>query len=384
MHLYNFVEYCSMLTDPLRLDGYVRALKEAVTPDSVVLDLGAGTGVFSILACEFGARKVCAVEVNPLVGLLWEAAAERGYKERIEIIRKDSNEIELEERANVLVSDIHGAFPLHESGLETIIDARERLLTQDAVMIPRRERIFFAVSSSEEIYEKNVRQYLADFHGFRIPSSERFVLNRWFRATDDDETLLSAPGMFADIDHRTNERTGFEEDLEFRIETGGTAHGLRGWFESELSPDNRVSNAIGIEETTYARPFFPFERPVEVAEGDLVRVSLAARYEKGNYVWRWRTRIAPAADPEEVRAEFDQSTMAAMYVDPKELLKRSEFYVPRPNEEAEIDRFVLGSMDGEMVQGDIADELLERFPDRFSSFDAALDHVFELSIRYSR
>jgi type I protein arginine methyltransferase len=381
MHLYNFIDYCGMLTDKSRLEAYVRALKDVITPESVVLDLGAGTGVFSILACDFGAKKVYAVEVNPWIKLLEEVIKERGYVSKIEIIQKLSNEIELEEKANVLVSDIHGGFPLHESSIETIMDARDRLVTNDVVLIPRKETIYFGISQSEEIYRKNVNIYLQDFHGFKVPSSERFVINRWFRATDENEVLLSEPGVFAEIDYRTINRTSFSNRLEWEITADGTAHGLRGWFENELSDNSGVSNAIEFKDTTYATPFFPFEKPVELKKGDTVSAEIAANYEKGNYTWSWRTKFFEQGD--KLKTGFNQSVVASLFLDPQTVLKQSEYFVPTHNKTAEIDLFILSSMDGEIMHGDISDALLEKFPEKFRNFGEALDYVSELSQKYS-
>jgi hypothetical protein len=49
-----------------------------------------------------------------------------------------------------------------------------------------------------------------------------------------------------------------------------------------------------------------------------------------------------------------------------------------------IDSFILNKMDGENLQGDIADELLNQFPDKFDNFENALNRVSQLSLRYSR
>ncbi len=384
MHFYNFIDYCGMLTDKKRLDAYVRALKDAINSDSIVLDLGAGTGIFSVLACDFGAKKVYAVEANPLIKLLDNVIGERGYESKIEVIQEFSNEIDLKEKANVLISDIHGGFPLHESSIETIIDARKRLLTNDAVLIPRKETIYFAVSQSSKIYEENVTKYLQDFHGFKISSSERFVHNRWFGAKDEDEKLLTGSQMFAEINYRTIEETSFTAELEWKITEDGTAHGLRGWFENELSDDNGVSNAIGIEETTYAKPFFPFQEPVDVKKGDVVLTQISANYEKGNYTWSWKTKILEQGSVNKIKANFTQSVLASMFIDPKVMLKQSEYYVPNKNETAAIDLFIINSMDGEMMHGDTADALLEKYPKKFKSFDESLEYVAEISRKYSK
>ena len=46
-----------------------------IRPGCVVLDIGTGAGIWALLACKFGARKVYAVDKNPAIGLAHELAA---------------------------------------------------------------------------------------------------------------------------------------------------------------------------------------------------------------------------------------------------------------------------------------------------------------------
>lgn len=372
-----------MLTDRSRLDGYCNALKSVITPDSVVLDLGAGIGIFSILACEYGAKKVYAVEANPLIKLVKETAVERGYQSRIQILQDFSHSLELEKKANVMVSDIHGGFPLYESSIETIIDARNRLLTKDAILIPSKETIKFAPSQSEKIYKENVSKFLGEFKGFKVPSSERFVLNRWFSAKDENEILLSESAIFAEIDYRTVDQTSFSSELVWEINQEGSLDGFRGWFESELSRSNLISNSIDKEETTYARPFFPLEQRVDVNSGDIVKVLFTADYEDDEYFWSWRTKIFEQGTKNQLKAEFVQSSLASVFLAPDVALKQSEYFIPSPNKTAEIDLFILNLIDGKTLQGDIAETLVEKYSEKFKTYDDGLNYVSAISQKYS-
>lgn len=56
--VYNLNDYGRMIADHVRMDAYAQALKAVVTPESVVLDIGAATGIHALLACKFGARRV--------------------------------------------------------------------------------------------------------------------------------------------------------------------------------------------------------------------------------------------------------------------------------------------------------------------------------------
>lgn len=96
--MYSVDAFGSMIADQVRMSAYVQALEKHVKPDSVVLDIGTGTGIFALLACRFGARKVYAIEPNEAIQVARELAAANGYADRIEFIEDLSTRVTLPER----------------------------------------------------------------------------------------------------------------------------------------------------------------------------------------------------------------------------------------------------------------------------------------------
>src|SRR5574338_341457 len=137
--MYSLHFYGQMLADAPRMDAYASALRHAIKPDSVVMDLGCGPGVFALLACKLGARRVYAVEPNNVIGLAREAAVANGFASRIEFFDTLSTDVTLPEPATLIVSDLRGVLPYYQQHLPSILDARKRLLARDGVLIPRRD-----------------------------------------------------------------------------------------------------------------------------------------------------------------------------------------------------------------------------------------------------
>jgi precorrin-6B methylase 2 len=130
------VEHARMLHDDRRTRDYLAALTEAVRPGDVVLDIGTGSGVLAIAAARAGARRVFAVEASDIAEAAARIFSANGVEETVTLISGWSRQIELPERADLLVAEIIGNEPLEEEIPETTLDARRRLLKPDARLIP--------------------------------------------------------------------------------------------------------------------------------------------------------------------------------------------------------------------------------------------------------
>ena len=87
-------------------------------------------------AAPAGAKRVYAIEVRPIAEVAARFFQGSGLGDRITLIRGNSTEISLPERADVLVSEIIGNDPLAEQVLDTATcDAVARLLKPGARLI---------------------------------------------------------------------------------------------------------------------------------------------------------------------------------------------------------------------------------------------------------
>src|SRR5438445_7189271 len=94
-----------MLADGVRNKLLYEAIKQNVTSDTNFLDIGAGTGVWAILAAKLGAKRVVAVEIEEcLIPIIHKHAQENGVAGKIEIIHANSNDVKIRGRFDVIVS----------------------------------------------------------------------------------------------------------------------------------------------------------------------------------------------------------------------------------------------------------------------------------------
>ena len=312
--MYSLHFYGQMLADAPRMDAYTAALRNAVKPDSVVLDLGCGPGVFALMACKFGARRVYAVEPDSIIGVAREAAVANGCANRIEFFESLSTEVTLPERASVIISDLRGVLPWFEQHIPSIIDARERLLAPGGVLIPRRDVLWAAIVEAPEQYEELVgpwRKFDLD-----LSAGTRLITNTWRKSYLKPEQLLVDPVCWTTIDYHNVEIADLRAEISWRASRNGTAHGVAIWFDSELADDISFSNHPAAPKMIYGVGLFPLLQPVEVKEGECIQLRLAADLVQDGYVWRWDTDF--------LKASFKQSTFYGVPLSQAQLRKSAQ------------------------------------------------------------
>jgi protein arginine N-methyltransferase 1 len=286
--MYSLQFYGRMIADR-RMDAYVAALRETVRRDSVVMDLGCGPGVLALIACKLGARRVYAVEPENVIGLAREAAAANGFSERIQFFENLSTEIAVPEPATIIVSDLRGVLPWFQQHIPSIIDARKRLLARGGVLIPHRDILWAAVVEAPEQYEELVGPWQSNKFELDLTAGTRLITNTWRKTPLTPEQFLTEPIRWATVDYYEVNSPDIRAEISWRASRNATAHGFAVWFDSELIEGIGFSNHPGAQQMIYGTGLFPFTRPVEISEGEQIKLRLAADFVQNDYVWRWDT-----------------------------------------------------------------------------------------------
>ncbi len=373
--MYSVADFGRMIDDEARMGAFRKALAATIGPDSVVLDLGAGTGIMALLACRYGAKRVYAIEPSDALQVARETAAKNGFAERIVCIQKRSADVTLPERVDLIVEDMRGALPWCSTHFPDVIDARERFLKPGGQIIPRQDTVFCAVVSAEERYRDQLLPWQSSPENLDLSPASRYVENAPSGVHFKSRQLLSTPLPWAMIDYQSVASANVRQDLALTAKRAGTAHGLLLWFETELLPDVKISNAPGRPKTVYGQFFLPWPQPVELTKGMGADVKLRADLIGEDYVWTWESRVAGL--------HFRQTSFAAAPLTAESLARRAAHHRPTLGHEGKIAQFVLERMSGSHALAEIGAEFARAFPARFRSEREAFDYAAKLSGEYS-
>jgi len=290
-----------------RLGAYRQAVEAAVGPDSVVLDLGAGSGILALLAARAGARRVFAVERTETACYAEEIIAANGLEQTVTVIHSDVRSARLPEPADVMVADIFGTFGLRPGGLAAVMDARDRLLRPGYRLIPERVALFMAAAEAQDTWRDCVDVWRTEVAGIRMDALYRRAANARHHVRLEEAHLLGPAVRVGELSLHTIRDSALRHEAVLPVARAGTLRGLCGWFAASLGNGRWLTNQPGANDVNYAQCLLPLAQPVPVAPGDRVLLTLDNH---DNELLRWRgiIRRQENATPD---VTFDQCTFLA-------------------------------------------------------------------------
>jgi protein arginine N-methyltransferase 1 len=380
--MYSLNDFGDMIGDAARFGAYSKAIVKAVRPGDAVLEIGCGPGVFALLACRAGARKVYAIDSEEIVHFARELADLNGYAERMEFIQTDSRKLQLPERVDIIVSDIRGVLPFFRHAIPSIEGARQRLLAPGGRLIPQQDTLKAAMIDASDFYSKLVSPWLQSTPDLNLAPSLSLLLNGSYSSHFNSDQLMTEPQTWATLDYSAGAKASASADLNFTVARAGTAHGLCLWFETELLDGIGFSSGPGPRKLIYGQVFLPWLEPVLVVEGQAIEVTLQADLVGSDYIWRWETKICGGDG--HVMGHYKQSTLQGANFTAQALRRRAADFVPALSEEGRADWWLLQAMDGKASLQQMAQRAAEQFPKIFPRWEDALRRAADLAAQFSR
>lgn len=193
-----------MLADGVRNKLLYEAIKKNVTSETNFLDIGAGTGIWAILAAKLGAKRVVAVEIEEsLIPIIFRHAQENGVADKIEIIHAHSNDMKIRGKFNLIVSEIFSVDAFGEATIKSFVKLRNRFLAPNGVLIPQKLAMFAVpvrVENSIQDLPAELPIKCDFFKSLKFNYPQNFSLSDRHRIK-----FLAEPQKFIEVDFRTIE-----------------------------------------------------------------------------------------------------------------------------------------------------------------------------------
>uniref|UniRef100_A0A3Q1CBD5 Protein arginine N-methyltransferase n=1 Tax=Amphiprion ocellaris TaxID=80972 RepID=A0A3Q1CBD5_AMPOC len=299
--------YADMLHDHDRNQKYYEGIRSAVSrvkargQKVVVLDIGTGTGLLSMMAATAGADVCYAVEVfRPMAEAAQSIVEKNGFSDRIKIINKHSTDVtvgpdgDMQEKANILITELFDTELIGEGALPSYEHAHQNLVQEGCEAVPHRASVFAQLVESELLWSWSQLQPL-EVDGFLLAAPPAVARCAGAHSVCDIQLSQVDPRSFTplgpvlsmfSVDFSRAVSSSFQShSSQFAARSRGRAQVVLSWWDLDMDPAGSIVCSMA-PSWTYPEPktapwrdhwmqsvyFLPAESSVN--EGDQLRLTV--------------------------------------------------------------------------------------------------------------
>ncbi|CAL9760279.1 probable protein arginine N-methyltransferase 6.2 [Musa acuminata AAA Group] len=240
-----------MLKDRVRTETYRAAIMryQHLISDKVVLDVGCGTGILAIFCAFAGARRVYAVDASEIAVQASEVVKENNLSDKVTVLLGRVEDVSIDEKVDVIVSEWMGYILLYESMLPSIIFARDKWLKPGGLILPSHASLYMAPVTHADRYRESI-DFWRDVYGINmsamLPLAKQCAFEEPCIETISGENVLTWPILVKEVDCYTvtiQELESVTAKFSFSSMLRAPLHGFAFWFDVVFNgPANYSSN----------------------------------------------------------------------------------------------------------------------------------------------
>ena len=279
-----------MMNDDPRNQAYKEALVKTINEDTRVLEIGSGSGLLAMLAAQSGTnKKVTTCEMTPVIASVAKEIIElNGFGKSVEVLAKASKDIsigkDLTDKADLIVSEVISNEFLGEGVLDTVEDAKKRLLAPDGRMIPESGCIMINLVGGEAIGKK---LYIGDVLGFNLEPFNKIKPRK-----------ISIDQQMNSVELFTNDAVAFQfnfqekdqfprevKTLELKLQKTGKCFGIIQWVLLRLVDEIVFENhpVKQVAESAWHPMFYPFYKPLNLKKNQVIQIQATHNRTSANF-----------------------------------------------------------------------------------------------------
>ncbi|XP_063467672.1 protein arginine N-methyltransferase 7 isoform X4 [Symphalangus syndactylus] len=274
--------YADMLHDKDRNVKYYQGIWAAVSrvknrgQKALVLDIGTGTGLLSMMAVTAGADFCYAIEVfKPMADAAVKIVEKNGFSDKIKVINKHSTEVtvgsegDMPCRANILVTELFDTELIGEGALPSYEHAHRHLVEENCEAVPHRATVYAQLVESRRMWSWNklfpIRVQTSLGEQVIVPPVDLescpgapsvcdIQLNQ---VSPADFTVLSdvLPMFSIDFSKQVSSSAACHS-RQFEPLTSGQAQVVLSWWDIEMDPEGKIKCTMA--------PFWAHSDPEEM------------------------------------------------------------------------------------------------------------------------
>ncbi|KAF9685402.1 hypothetical protein SADUNF_Sadunf03G0050900 [Salix dunnii] len=254
--------YLDMLNDNARNRAFREAIDKTITKPCHVLDIGAGTGLLSMMAaramgtCDDSKKgMVTACESYlPMVKLMRKVLHVNGMGKNVNFFNKRSDElqvgVDIPSRADVLVSEILDSELLGEGLIPTLQHAHDKLLVDNPLTVPYRATTYGQLVESTFLWKlhdlSNNEEEASDSIRLVPPSLDTILGVKTQQhpmhcdAISKEINLLSEPFKIFEFDFWKRPDSQGDSKVLIKATNDGRVHAVVSWWVLQLDSEGTI------------------------------------------------------------------------------------------------------------------------------------------------